>query len=173
MAERIFKLWVMRHGEATPAGLGNADFERPLSKHGLTQLSKLGEHLQHMHSGQPNLLPTQAYCSHAIRAQQTFKTLFPFLNACSLEVRSELYEKGPKAYSAVCAGLSELEKERHIETTCALIIGHNPSVSEWIYTLSNDSMHFSPGQLLFLEARGTSWVEAIYGCQWKLIGERA
>ncbi|HEY6310518.1 MAG TPA: histidine phosphatase family protein [Streptosporangiaceae bacterium] len=95
------------------------DRERPLAKRGRRDAPRIGKWL-HEHGYQPGVV----VCSDARRARQTWDLVAPELGG-SPAVRFE-----PRAYAASALTLLYLAQELPGRYRSALLIGHNPGLSE-------------------------------------------
>jgi phosphohistidine phosphatase len=95
------------------------DRERPLAKRGRRDAPRIGSWL-HEHGYQPDVV----VCSDARRARQTWDLVAPELGG-SPAVRFE-----PRAYAASALTLLYLAQELPDRYRSALLIGHNPGLSE-------------------------------------------
>jgi phosphohistidine phosphatase len=95
------------------------DRERPLAKRGRRDAPRIGRWL-HEHGYQPDVV----VCSTARRARQTWDLVAPELDG-SPSVRFE-----PRAYAASAQTLLYLAQELPSRFRAALLVGHNPGLSE-------------------------------------------
>jgi phosphohistidine phosphatase len=101
------------------------DRERPLAKRGRRDAPRIGRWL-HEHDYQPDVV----VCSVARRARQTWDLVAPELGG-SPAVRFE-----PRAYAASALNLLYLAQELPSRYQTALLIGHNPGLSELASSLA-------------------------------------
>jgi phosphohistidine phosphatase len=101
------------------------DRERPLAKRGRRDAPRIGRWL-HEHGYQPDVV----VCSTARRARQTWDLAAPELGG-SPAVRFE-----PRAYAASALTLLYLAQELPSRYRTALLIGHNPGLSELAASLA-------------------------------------
>lgn len=112
-------LVLIRHADTLVKQLGQMDWERPLSTHGIAQAQHFGRTLQNQ-----NIHPDWVVCSHALRAQTTAQHI---LNTCGAQdafiyTDKSLYHGYSDDYWTVIENLPE-------EQSTVLIIGHNPTLS--------------------------------------------
>lgn len=98
------------------------DRDRPLAKRGQRDAPVIGRWL-HDHGYQPQIV----ICSAALRTRQTWDLVAPELGG-SPSVTSVTFE--PRAYAASAITLLYLVRELPAACRSALLIGHNPGVSE-------------------------------------------
>ena len=101
------------------------DRDRPLAKRGRRDAPRIGRWL-HEHGYQPDVV----VCSDARRARQTWDLVAPELGG-SPAVRFE-----PRAYAASAMTLLYLAEELPSRYRAALLIGHNPGLSELASSLA-------------------------------------
>jgi phosphohistidine phosphatase len=121
------QLVLLRHAKAE-SPIGVADSERPLSARGRADARAAGAWL----AGHP--APELVLCSPARRTRQTWHAVATGLpDAVTPEVRYEprLYTGGADELLALVRGI-----EGHI--TSALLIGHNPTLSQLAFELDPD-----------------------------------
>ncbi len=128
-------LTVVRHAKTSPAGPGESDFVRTLNKRGREECAKLREWAL-----DPTALgrygPTTALVSSAARTRETFRRAFhgtPFVAHCEF---SELIYNGVREVSAQDA-LIDLAAIDPV-TTSLLVVAHNPTVHELMFTLAQE-----------------------------------
>jgi phosphohistidine phosphatase len=100
------------------------DRDRPLAKRGERDAPVIGRWL-HDHGYQPEIV----VCSAALRTRQTWDLMAPELGGSP----SVTFE--PRAYAASAITLLYLVRELPAACRSALLIGHNPGVSELASTL--------------------------------------
>lgn len=111
------QLILLRHAKSDWPDLPDRD--RPLAKRGRRDGPRIGKWL-HEHGYQPDVV----VCSDARRARQTWDLVAPELGG-SPAVRFE-----PRAYAASAQTLLYLAQELPGRYRSALLIGHNPGLSE-------------------------------------------
>jgi phosphohistidine phosphatase len=111
------RLILLRHAKSDWPDVPDRD--RPLAKRGRRDAPRIGRWL-HEHGYQPDVV----VCSDARRARQTWDLVAPELGG-SPAVRFE-----PRAYAASAMTLLYLAQELPSRYRTALLIGHNPGLSE-------------------------------------------
>jgi phosphohistidine phosphatase len=101
------------------------DRERPLAKRGRRDAPRVGRWLR-----DHGYVPDAVVCSPARRAQQTWELLAPELGGSP----SVTFE--PRAYDANALTLLYLARELPSPYRAALLIGHNPAISELVSALA-------------------------------------
>jgi phosphohistidine phosphatase SixA len=126
-------LTVVRHAKTSPAGPGESDYVRTLNKRGRDECEQLRAWaLDAKKLGQYG--PTTALVSAAARTRETFRRAFhgtPFVAHCEF---SELIYNGVRDVTAEDA-LIDLAAIDPV-TTSLLVVAHNPTVLELMYTLA-------------------------------------
>jgi phosphohistidine phosphatase len=110
------------------------DRDRPLAKRGQRDAPVIGRWL-HDHGYQPEIV----ICSAAIRTRQTWDLVAPELGGSP----SVTFE--PRAYAASAITLLYLVRELPAACRAALLIGHNPGVSELASNLLEAAGDETPG----------------------------
>jgi phosphohistidine phosphatase len=111
------RLILLRHAKSDWPDVPDRD--RPLAKRGRRDAPRIGRWL-HEHGYQPDVV----VCSSARRARQTWDLVAPELGG-SPAVRFE-----PRAYAASAMTLLHLAQELPSRYRTALLIGHNPGLSD-------------------------------------------
>jgi len=128
-------LTIVRHAKAERAKPEHGDFERRLNDRGRRQCEALREWASD-DSELGRFGPTTALVSAAARTRETYERAFaetPFVAHC---VFSELIYNGLRDVSAedVLIDLAAIDPV----TTSLLVVGHNPTVLEFIWTLCEE-----------------------------------
>ncbi|MQY05489.1 SixA phosphatase family protein [Actinomadura macrotermitis] len=118
-------LIVLRHAKAA-AGIGLADFDRPLTERGRTDAAATGDRLRDR-----GLLPDAVLCSPALRTRQTLEGL-ALGDGVPVEFEQGIYDNDP----AVLADLVRLTGD---EARTLLLVGHNPAVHQLVHDLAGDA----------------------------------
>jgi len=128
-------LTIVRHAKAERAASEHNDFDRKLNDRGRRQCQQL-----RFWANDPHELglfgPTTALVSAAARTRETFRRAFdatPFVREC---VFSELLYNGLRDVSAedMLIDVAAIDPV----TTSLLVVGHNPTVLEFLWTLCED-----------------------------------
>jgi phosphohistidine phosphatase len=117
------QLILLRHAKSDWPDVPDRD--RPLAKRGRRDAPRIGRWL-HEHGYQPDVV----VCSDARRTRQTWDLVAPELGG-SPAVRFE-----PRAYAATALTLLYLVQELPSRYRTALLIGHNPGLSELATSLA-------------------------------------
>ena len=128
-------LTIVRHAKAERAAPEQGDFERRLNDRGRRQCEALRAWASDA-SELGKYGPTTALVSAAARTRETYQRAFegtPFVAECQF---SELIYNGVHDVSAddVLIDLAAIDPV----TTSLLVVGHNPTVLEFIWTLSEE-----------------------------------
>jgi len=110
------------------------DRDRPLAKRGQRDAPVIGRWL-HDQGYQPEIV----ICSAAVRTRETWDLVAPELG------RSPSVTFEPRAYAASALTLLYLVRELPADCQAALLIGHNPGVSELASTLIESAGDDTPG----------------------------
>jgi phosphohistidine phosphatase len=151
----LFRLILIRHGNALSSGLGGDDFNRSLSDRGKSDLNRLRSLLDsYIHSR------ATVYCSSSIRTRQTHDCLFgedDFL----VQIIDELYLAPSSKYEHILFNSDELE--------CLIFIGHNPGLSDFSFSFGLDfgDMVTSSAIIIDFELKGdkpdfTRMISSVY-----------
>lgn len=124
------RLYIVRHGAAQSAFEVGSDFARRLTPAGCEGVRSVAERIA-TESGAA--LPQRIVASAAPRARRTAEILAErfgeaVVGGCS--VVRELYAGGPNDY------LNVLARSLPDEVECAMVVGHNPAVSELLALLT-------------------------------------
>jgi len=122
-SETTRRLMLLRHAKSDWPDV--PDRERPLAKRGRRDAPRVGRWLR-----DHGYVPDAVVCSPARRAQQTWELLAPELGGSP----SVTFE--PRAYDANALTLLDLARELPSSDRAALLIGHNPAISELVGALA-------------------------------------
>ena len=126
---------IVRHCESSPAKSGESDYERVLSDKGKDQAQQLRSWAMDSQA-LAKYGPTTALVSSAARTRETFKRAFedtPFVKTVNF---SELIYNGKRDVSAEDL-LSDLAAIDSVVTSL-LLVAHNPSVHELVFSLTQE-----------------------------------
>ncbi len=128
-------LTVVRHAKASPAQPGEADFDRELSKRGREQSRQLREWASDLDE-LGRFGPTTALVSAAARTRETFARAFEGTPFVARSEFSELIYNGRHDVSAedLLVDLAAIDPV----TSSLLVVGHNPTVHEFVASLAKD-----------------------------------
>ena len=122
------------------------DHDRPLAKRGRRDAPNVGRWLRrHGH------VPDAVICSTATRTRETWE-----LASAKLDVAAPAVTFEQRAYAASAMNLLYLARELQESTGTALIIAHNPGISELARSLagtSRDELSFPTAGVAVLEVR--------------------
>ena len=126
---------IVRHCESSPAKSGESDYERVLSDKGKDQAQQLRSWAMDSQA-LAKYGPTTALVSSAARTRETFKRAFedtPFVKTVNF---SELIYNGKRDVSAedLLIYLAAIDSV----VTSLLLVAHNPSVHELVFSLTQE-----------------------------------
>lgn len=113
------ELILLRHAHAEPADTGQADFDRPLSPHGLAEAEAAGRWLC-----EQLLVPDRVLCSPARRARETLEAVLGLTGYIEQRLEERIYEATPGALAALI--------DEHREAERLLLVGHNPGLERLV-----------------------------------------
>ncbi|HHW4678936.1 MAG TPA: SixA phosphatase family protein [Xylella sp.] len=113
------ELILLRHAHAEPAGLGQADFDRSLSPHGMNEAHAAGCWLRTQ-----RLIPDRVLCSPARRARETLEAILAVIGCIEQRLEERLYEATPGTLMALADEYMEIDR--------LLLLGHNPSMERLV-----------------------------------------
>jgi phosphohistidine phosphatase len=121
----VKRLIVVRHAKAEKAEAHRSDFERPLAGRGRRDAAEMGHRL-----ARRGIQPDAVVSSPAPRALETARIVareldFPW---SEIQLRDRAYEAGGREWLS-------LLRELHDPVQCAMIVGHNPGLTELVQTL--------------------------------------
>ncbi len=139
------RLLLLRHGKSDWDADYELDHDRPLAPRGRKAARSIG-----MFISLARLVPDLAITSSAVRASSTLKLAMQAGDwKCPVESSRHLY--GASA-SDVLAVLAERKNEDSI-----LIVGHEPTWSSVVYTLTGASVRMATGTLVAIDFEFKSW----------------
>ncbi|MDG2346611.1 MAG: histidine phosphatase family protein [SAR86 cluster bacterium] len=122
-------LFLLRHAKSSWDNPQHSDFERPLSKRGISDAILLSKYIQ-KHSISFDLILS----SPSERTQSTLDLVLSSLNPIPSTVFKE------SIYHASASALSQLIKEQDEEINNVLVIGHNPGLHILTESLTDESI---------------------------------
>jgi phosphohistidine phosphatase len=128
VADTTRRLMLLRHAKSDWPDV--PDRERPLAKRGRRDAPVVGRWLR-----ERGYLPDTVVCSAARRTRQTWELVARELDGSP----SVTFE--PRAYGAGAMTLLYLARELPGRCRAALIIGHNPGISDLAASLAGDEFH--------------------------------
>ena len=126
-------LILVRHAEAAPAAPGGDDYLRRLTERGVAQAQQLRQWVIDA-TALGQFGPVTAMVSSAARTRQTFREAFEETPFVHFSYESELIYNGRRDVSTEDV-LIELQAIDPI-TTSLLVVGHNPTMTELLWTLT-------------------------------------
>ena len=122
-------LFLLRHAKSSWDNAALADFDRPLSKRGISNAILLSEHIQ-----KHNITFDLVLSSPSERTQSTLDLVLSSLDHFpTTTLKESIYHASPSS-------LTQLIKEQDDEINNLLIIGHNPGLHILIEQLTNQSI---------------------------------
>lgn len=154
MVER--RLILMRHAQAESTRAGLTDRARPLTPHGEVQAACVAQQLV-----ERGWLPHAALCSDAARTRETWQAVAAILGARAPQpvLLRALYLGEPRDVTEALAELDDAIR-------CALVLGHNPGISDTVSWLSDVYAALAPAHAALLESRAEHWAGAL---EWRLV----
>ena len=159
-------LILMRHGEAGFSGVGQSDFDRPLTDRGLQNIVSQARTLQ-----DHKLLPDKVICSPALRTRTTWDVLHGQLKS-HLSIDFQL-DTPQSLYNAAVSHVYDTIRGVSDNIDILYLIGHNPGIHEMVIRLSDPvpgKQHsplaikaqgtFAPGTMAIFDFNGRRWFEA-------------
>ncbi len=136
-------LVVMRHAEA---GQASRDFDRPLTDYGRAQAVSTASQLSEA------LKVDYMIVSAACRTRETAKYLVDSLSLAEDQFRFE-----ERVYEASTGDLAEVIGTFPEESNVAVLVGHNPSVSSFVSSITDSYEGFSTGCAIVLQLETEDW----------------
>lgn len=141
---------VLRHAKSSWDEPGLLDFDRPLNKRGKREAPLVGAFLR-----QNDLVPDQIISSAARRAAQTVKALVKTAQyEGPVDYHERFYEADADVWLDELAALSD-------DVFCVLLVGHNPTLEELVFTLSGTAATLATAALAEIALQVDSWAELI------------
>jgi len=145
-------LTLVRHGQTEWKASTLADFDRPLTRRGLAEVTDMARRLRVKEFASPDLILT----SSAVRTVQTSEVFAKELGLASRLVKrlDSLYLAAPEALLEAIAGMGP--RVAHL-----LVVGHNPGLSDLAMQLAPDAglASFATGACCTLTLDSDSWHE--------------
>ena len=145
-------LFLLRHAKSEPASAGLSDFERTLNDRGRADAALIGNLVRDRELGFDSVVS-----SPAIRARETTELV---LKAAELGVGIRL---DPQVYEAEALHLLKVVNELDPEAEAAVLVGHNPGMSELLQLLTSDSQSLSTATLAKIDLNVSDWEEVKVG----------
>ncbi len=153
------RLIVMRHAKSDWANANLSDHDRPLNDRGRRVAPQVGQHF-----ATQKLLPQAIIASTASRVRETLSLLLP-----ALPFEPQLFFE-QALYLATSDTLAAHVRGLHDSWTDAMLVGHNPGLSEFVSRLSARSIEMPTAAVVILESNAVTWVDAITSKLWHLTG---
>jgi phosphohistidine phosphatase len=143
-------LFICRHAETSPPGAGQPDFDRPLTPNGILDAQKAAHWILNTGIAVPAIM-----CSAAARTLATARIFASILQLPETVILPDV--------SIYHASVRELENRISLlpaTQQVALLVGHNPAVSEWVGKLNSRPAQYVPTAAVNLFTFATDdWVE--------------
>lgn len=143
------RLALMRHGEAVAYETELTDQARPLTRRGAADAAAMA-----MRCRQEYWQPDLIVASPALRTQETAQALARALGIDPTAIVTEcrLYQAGSAEWLQIITALPA-------EVTSALLVGHNPGISQFAQSLMHQEIipGFAPATILALTVPAESW----------------
>ena len=114
---------LLRHAHAETATPGQDDAERALSLRGEAEADAAGTWLKE-HAAKPQCV----LCSSAARARETCERVLGVLGYADMRIDTRIYDATPAVLIRVL--------EEHADTSCVLLVGHNPGLENLVALLT-------------------------------------
>lgn len=142
-------LLLLRHAKSDWDDPSLQDFDRPLAARGERDAPQIGKALRKRGDTLPDLIIS----SPAARAKATVKSV---VKAAKVDTHIQ-YDEG--IYGASSAGLMKLVNRLPDDSSCAMLVGHNPGFEDLVGRLSGSHERMPTAALACLEFPVTSWSE--------------
>lgn len=153
-ARRIKTLYLFRHAKSSWDDPALDDFDRPLNKRGEKSAPLMGKVMRSR-----DVCPSIILCSPAKRTRQTAKMA---LKKAGMDEAEIVFEKG--LYLATTSGLLGTVQKLDDLLNDAMLIGHNPGLSELVYLLTGVEESFPTAALVCLRLNVSHWTDVKSGC---------
>lgn len=136
----------MRHAEAEDSFFEINDFQRRLTDKGVLAACKVAYQFR-LH-----FIPDCILTSNAHRTLETTELILKEFTGCSIHVVSD-----SSLYLAPSMLLHQkvMSLEEHINKV--ILVGHNPGVSDWVFTLTGEHVSLSPAMAVMVRLPISSW----------------
>lgn len=151
MSSMSRQLWLFRHGIAEKKSSSKNDAERTLTKQGRKEVERSAPHLRYLLDLKK---PVYLWSSPLTRALQTAEILAESLG------NSDIIQKEFIAAGDLKLLLQELEKMP--ETCTVIIVGHEPSLSDWAESLIGASLPFGKGSCACFNMQETASADLLW-----------
>ncbi len=135
------ELILLRHAHAEPTGIGQTDFDRPLSQQGMIEAEAAGHWLCKQH-----LIPDRVLCSPARHTRETLEAIVAVLGDVEQRLEERLYEATVGTLMALADECRDVDR--------LLLVGHNPSMERLVSLIhsnkTSDDVGMSTGSIALL-----------------------
>ena len=145
-------LYLLRHAKSSWADRELTDQDRPLNSRGLNDITKISARLREKSAVQAIISST------AVRAFSTAKLMAEGIGipAESVSFKSEMYLSGPLK-------LLEIVRQLDAMLTGVMLVGHNPTITEFVNSMSGANISNVPTcGLVILKLNSDTWAEAAF-----------
>lgn len=147
-------LYILRHAKSSWSDPDQDDFDRPLNERGQKDAPKMGKRLSKM-----GVHPDLICSSPAVRASTTARLVADHLD------RSGKIREDPKLYHAGEETILELVRSFTDKLDAAMVVGHNPGLTEFANELLNGGINNIPTTgIVGVKLKVNSWKETAWGC---------
>jgi phosphohistidine phosphatase len=153
-ARRAKTLYLFRHAKSSWDDPALTDFDRPLNKRGEKAAPLMGKVMRAR-----DVCPSIIICSPAKRTRQTAKLA---LKKAGLDEAEIVFKND--LYLATTGGLLEIIHKTDDLLSTAMLIGHNPGLSELVYLLTGVEEAFPTAALACLRLNVAHWKDVRTGC---------
>jgi len=151
-------LYLLRHAKSSWDSPQLRDFDRPLNASGFRDAGLMANRLQTLLQKKSELLGT-ILSSPALRTCTTAEIV-----AAALNLEPEKVKMEPQIYLASSGRLMQLIRRFDDSISTALVVAHNPALTDFANEMSNSSIENIPTcGLVALQLPIDHWAEAEYG----------
>jgi phosphohistidine phosphatase len=142
------QLILLRHAQSAGKQAGQQDYSRCLTPAGDVDANNLGSLLLHA-----SFIPQLILSSSSVRTRQTTANINKALSLPSTQLyfHDNLYEATTKVWLDYIHDLDE-------EVTCALLVGHNPVISQLASQFGGRTIDLPPAGLIAYEFTNVAWI---------------
>jgi len=142
------KLILIRHGEAEPETNSTSDFDRNLTDRGKKDAAKMAAMLLNRVPAPEIIISSPAF--RAINTAHIFAATFGFDD---VNPDAAIYEASAETLLKIVNQLSD-------DQMVACLVGHNPGVSNLLYTLTGEITTMPTSAWVEVELNAENWAEA-------------
>lgn len=153
-SRRAKTLYLFRHAKSSWDDPNLSDFDRPLNKRGEKAAPLMGKVMRSR-----DVCPSVVICSPSKRTRQTAKLA---LKKTGLDEAEIVFDEG--LYLATTGGLVQTIQKVDDLLSSAMLIGHNPGLSELVYLLTGVEEAFPTAALVCLRLNVAHWKDVKTGC---------